>query len=56
MGWWGQFLLSAEETQLRDYIKSLNEKEKAKFVKEVAEKEEFVKMAKKILKELDEEI
>lgn len=56
MGWWGQLLLSKEETQLKDYIKSLSESKKAKFIKEVEEKEAFVKMARKILKELDEEI
>lgn len=56
MGWWSQFLFSKEETQLKDYIKSLSESKKAKFIKEVEEKEAFVKMARKILKELDEEI
>lgn len=56
MGWWGQLLFSKEETQLKDYIKSLNDKEKAKFLKELDAKEVFVEMARKILKELDEEI
>lgn len=51
MGWWSVGLFSKEETQLRDYIKSLNEKQLAKFIKEVEEKEKFVVMAKKILKE-----
>ena len=54
MGWWGTFLFSKEETQLRDYIKSLNEKQLCKFVKEVEEKEKFVEMARKILSENEE--
>lgn len=56
MGWWSIALFSKEETQLKDYVKSLNEKQKAKFIKEVEEKEAFVKMARKVLKEIDEEI
>lgn len=51
MGWWSFGLFSTEETQLRDYIKSLDEKKLEKFKKELEEKEAFVKMAKKILKD-----
>ena len=54
MGWWSQLLFSTEETQLRDYIASLNEKGLEKFKKEISEKEEFVKLAKKILAENEE--
>lgn len=56
MGWIGIGLFSTEETQLKDYVASLNEKGLEKFKKEVAEKEEFVKLAKKVLKELNEKI